>query len=240
MRASAAALPVSVVASDAEMVARMQRGPPISADDYLMRVRWEGEQLPRVMTAPPGSAAAVAARAAAASPTSILSEEARARLPGTAWRREFVASFAEHRQYVARWAARCAADPSVMPVQRATPDPSDEAAWRAYCFGSATAKGHAPLISVLVGMEERTAAAVLDLHVRWLADCDHASNARAVWIFGLCARLAKPLSEATRGTLRLLVREAARMRAAASDADALHIAPSNILTALCECFGVVE
>ena len=37
-----------------------------------------------------------------------------------------------------------------------------------------------------------------------------------------------------------LVREAARMRAAASDADALHIAPSNILTALCECFGVVE
>ena len=124
-----------------------------------MRVRWEGEQLPRVMTAPPGSAAAVAARAAAASPTSILSKEARARLPGTAWRREFVASFAEHRQYVARWAARCAADPSVMPVQRATPDPSDEAAWRAYCFGSATAKGHAPLISVLVGMEERTAAA---------------------------------------------------------------------------------
>ena len=223
------------------MVARMQRGPPTSAEDYLMRVRWEGEQLPNVLTAAAGSAAAVAAAAVVGTPVApaLLSEDERARLPGRRWREEFLSSFAEHRQYVARWGARHAADESVMPAPGDLPDATDEAGWREYCFGSDRAKGHAPLVSVLVGLDERTTLAVLDAHVHWLADCERASNARAVWLFGLGARLAKPLSDAARETLRRLVAEGVRMRGAAREPSARALAPSNIILAICAFFGVV-
>ena len=245
MRGVATALPSFGGALDeAEMVARMQRGPPTSAEDYLMRVRWEGEQLPNVLTAAAGSAAAVAAAAAAvsgalAAPT-VLSEEERARLPGGRWSAEFLSSFAEHRQYVARWAARRAADESVMPAPGDVPDATDEAGWREYCFGSDRAKGHAPLVSVLVGLDDSTTLAVLDAHVRWLADCERASNARAVWLFGLGARLAKPLSEAARETLQQLVAEGVRMRGAAREPSARALAPSNIIIAIGAFFGIVD
>ena len=81
----------------------------------------------------------------------------------------------------------------------------------------------------MTSLDEAAVVTVLAHHVRWLQDCERATNARAVWIFGLCSRLAKPLSAEAKRVLQRLGEEAARLRAAPPDANTLHIAPSNIM-----------
>lgn len=90
-----------------ELLAKIARGePPDSAEEYLLRVRLEADELPEVTTAtnlPPDAEDVAAGYVPAVEPVRGCPP---ALVPDESWEREVLAAFVELRQYLAYWAAQ--------------------------------------------------------------------------------------------------------------------------------------
>ncbi|KAG5190802.1 survival motor neuron interacting protein 1-domain-containing protein [Tribonema minus] len=150
-----------------EILARAKLGePPLSAEEYLLRVRYEAEGIPDVVTADPSvtetvgsqhsasSSSAAAAAVAAAASTYIPRLEpvvtcSKSLLAADEWEREALAAFVDIRQYLVYWASQGVGSKYLVywtsqgvgskeSGQRVeVPALKDEQGWHIYCLGCA-------------------------------------------------------------------------------------------------------
>jgi survival of motor neuron protein-interacting protein 1 len=211
-------LPVDCALSAEELRARVAAGvPPDSADEFLARVRLEAAGLPQVTRA-----AAIDPRAYDARRTPYMPRLAPVAPappgmePSADCRQGFLASFAETRQYVARWLARGSLERAP-----ALPGPRQDGEWHHFCFGAADAGGASgggspPALRIMLHLDAVATAALLKRHVVWLKS-RQLSSARAAWLFALLARLDEPIEASTAALLRRLLRRCSSLRAQLAD-----------------------
>lgn len=191
------ALPVALLYDEAEIAKRIAAGPPATAEEYLLRVRYEARQLPVVMTAPdaaPGSQDDIAAitrhlgqafsppgrqepapaTAQATGPVDHgLAEDMREQ-----WARRTLADFEKLRSNIAAWTKAMGGRRAVAArAPRRLPSAKDAASWRGVVFGPSAAGSSAaadsataacrPLVSLLAQLDDVATLRVFDMLAGW-------------------------------------------------------------------------
>ena len=126
-------LPVQCGLTEADVIARAATGaPPMSAEEYLMRVRLEARALPGVTKASPIDPAKLQPQTRYMPAVEDAAPCDPSLLPPSKWQDDLVANVSELRRYLARWEARGV--PDKVPVAD-LPEPSDRPGWHERCFG---------------------------------------------------------------------------------------------------------
>mmetsp|Transcript_10459 Transcript_10459/g.17105 ORF Transcript_10459/g.17105 Transcript_10459/m.17105 type:complete len:252 (-) Transcript_10459:683-1438(-) len=212
---------------------------PVTAEEYLRRVRWEARQCPDVMVADIDSK-----KLARIQPNNILpiSEPLEpafaALLPDRAWETEFLAWFSDLRQALIHLAA--VPFPAEVP-KVVIPPMADSSGWRSLCFGrkartKETESGFtlehapsAPLLSIMLRLDHVAVCSLLEMHIEWL-ETKEMTTVRAQWLFGLLARLDRLLHADTAASLTALLRRCHALRSACVlPQDNVPLATLNVL-----------
>ena len=199
------------------------RVPPSDGLEYLRRVRKEASALPAVTT----RAAATSSTPPRPSPASrfALPPPLPPPSPGARPTAEWAAACAADFERLRRQLRTCR-DASAPPAAMRLPHAADTDAWEVFCLGSrardddgggatASSAGRPPLLSTLLALDQRDAAAVLQVLVGRL-ERDESGGPTAEhgrWLFALMARLEREVSADAAATLRALVRACAVRRA---------------------------
>ena len=167
---------------------RMEAGePPATAEEYLLRVRLEAEDLGNVIgrqISPANNTAATTSTTTTPTATTIIPDFQscpRALMPSPVWQRHCASCFSECRQYLVRVEALHKSDMSYKSPP--LPPMNDGYAWEKLCFGTnsfAVATGKhdpspvpfdhtlPPLLRVVVGLNTVDVSKLLNKHVGWL------------------------------------------------------------------------
>ena len=220
------ALPVGESAAEARR--RWAAGlEPEGPEEYLLHVRFEAEGLPRVLAGSSGGAGPGAkgpppgGEPAAAVPGGIMAQVAAATavercdptlLPDEAWQRACLEDFVAARSYLRRWAARGVGGKESGRRVR-VPALKDAAGWEDFCFGTGGGEANLPGVELLLQLDQVATRKVLAHHIDWLSGSAATNPARLAWIYGLLARLERPLDPNGEALVRKLYRHLLRLRA---------------------------
>jgi len=220
-----------------------EHAPPSDGLEYLRRVRKQSQAMPAVVRAdvdPSHVTANPVDVGACSSSASTPSTQG----PSARWQQALLHDFAALQGRLPSWhtQARASGRSRTWPAP-----PKRDAAWQTYCFGEpATGKGDGggedgedgsegavagaagvgspPLLSAVLQLDQRRAAALLALLLRRLQREGGPSRALSLWLFAAMSRLERGALDAdTSATLRALVRTCLALRtelpAAAAPAD---------------------
>ncbi|ETV95795.1 hypothetical protein H310_10850 [Aphanomyces invadans] len=209
--------------------------PPTDAQEYMWRVRMEAASIPDVTTASVTIASVQPNTLQALFLPSLPPYPAHLALSRAA-RMQVLAEFADLRQYLAHVEATLVARP-IRLDNVPFPKMSEEAQWRAFFLR------HPPTVKVLLQMDQVLTQRLLQTVAHWLDDstAPSLSRLRAVWAYGLLARLEKPLVADMDACVRQIFRWCWDMRHkhhSATAVDNTHERDSlNVLICICDFFG---
>ncbi|KAF0718336.1 Aste57867_1755 [Aphanomyces stellatus] len=221
--------------------------PPADAQEYMWRVRFEAASLPDITNAhvvvahpTPNTLRALFLPELPPFPTQLALSSAA--------RMQVLSEFADLRQYLIHVEATLVARPSRLD-NLDFPKMSEEAQWRAFF------RKNPPAVKVLLQMDQVLTQRLLHTMMNWLDDdnsedevADGAatgadtpprfSRLRAVWLYGLLARLEKPLVADMDACVRQIFRWCWMTRSTAlttTERESL-----NVLVCICDFFGQGE
>jgi hypothetical protein len=140
------------------------------------------------------------------------------------WADNFMATFADVRQSLRRWAARAGREPQLL--SRRLPALKDAQAWQRLCGWDAAPSGGQPEMCVLVALQPVDVQTLVQYHAEWLEAAweldgrDALRGVRGAWLFALLARLDADMLADTAARLRQIFRVLTRVRARHSRAEA--------------------
>ncbi|RHY01832.1 hypothetical protein DYB36_008852 [Aphanomyces astaci] len=234
-------LPVADVPADVlrEYQARAAaQCPPTDAQEYMWRVRFEAASIPDITTS------AVVIPSVQPNTLQKLFLPTLPPFPvhltlSPAARMQVLSEFADLRQYLTYVEATLAARPTRLD-NIPFPKMSDEAHWRAFFLENA------PTVKVLLQMDQVLTQRLLHTMVHWMDDdqdgaAETMSRLRAVWTYGLLARLEKPLVADMDACVRQIFRWCwdLRHRNQARN-DHRERSSLNVLVCICDFFGQGE
>ncbi|CAK4627287.1 hypothetical protein LEN26_014672 [Aphanomyces euteiches] len=210
--------------------------PPADAQEYMWRVRNEAASLPDVTTADVVIAQPKPNTLQALFLPTLPPFPAHLALSPAA-RMQVLSEFADLRQYLNYVEATLVARQDRLD-NLTFPKMSEEAQWRAFFTANS------PAVKVLLQMDQVLTQRLLYTMLNWLEDTDNAediprvSRLRAVWLYGLLARLEKPLVAEMDACVRDIFRWCWIARDTTptdSERECL-----NVLVCICDFFGQGE
>jgi survival of motor neuron protein-interacting protein 1 len=208
-------------------------GPPATGEDYLRRVRWEARRIPGLVVSDidPRQFDSLQTASFEVAPKVVTPPHL---VPKPEWQQLFIANFEGLRKRL----QEAALQPLPPPPFR-IPHVKDTAKWKDVIYGpeahkklesaGTAASGTAapvttpptslglpqnvlPVLSLLLHLDERTVNALLAQQIRWACKrpMTHLSGA---WLYGLLARLEKPLDADVCADIRQLRRRCMELRA---------------------------
>lgn len=140
------------------------------------------------------------------------------------WADNFMATFADVRQSLRRWAARAGRNPH--PVAHRLPALKDTQAWQRLCGWDAAPGRGRPEMSLLLALQPVDVQTLVQYHAEWLEAAweldgrDVLRGMRGAWLFALLARLDADMLADTAAQLRQIFRVLTRVRARHSRGEA--------------------
>ena len=202
--------------------------PPSSAEEYLLWVKLEAEELPDVMVATSKSWDPTEDKAKAYLPNGDgFAASDPDLLPDPQWERDFVSGFVDLRHKMLRLASLRPPDAAKIAV----PPLRDSAGWLKFSFGEDSAgngavagdsgagseghelQGTPPILRLLLQFDQICVRALLKHHIGWLDAAQELTLSRAVWLFACLAHLDKPVDLDVAAILRQLLRRLCYLRA---------------------------
>ncbi|GFN84524.1 gem-associated protein 2 [Plakobranchus ocellatus] len=226
--------------------------PPTSGNEYLMRVRREAQDCPKVVVANLDTSAFLAHQTVKVTePGGLLPVPATFKAP-MAWQRLQVAEFAAMRQKLVRLKALI--KQKKIRVQTPNlPQAKDAENWCRLCFGRIKLKplepnteeaipipdnldngmqeGTPPLLHIVAHMNQHQVTKVLEYHVNWL-EATGFTRKQGRWFYALLANLQKPLTPEDCSWLRRLARLCSNIRASLESPEDPQLNELNLLICL--------
>jgi hypothetical protein len=185
---------------------RMKKGiPPATAEEYLLRVRLEGEQIPKVVVAEE-LAARNETRKYVQKEDVVVEERHDVNRIDIGWSRSCTLIFNQARTYLSRMDCSSGTDSKTL---CRVPGANNPELWHHFCFGRFTngstlehkEAGTPPLLGVVSQLTAGNALTLLRYHLGWL-EWAKLSRSRACWIYALLLRVEKPLNDTSGPLLR--------------------------------------
>ncbi|RAL52253.1 hypothetical protein DM860_016102 [Cuscuta australis] len=229
-------------------------GPPEDGFEYIRRVRWEAEHMPKVKVSKFERSKLNKEQSVYMPNIPDIASCPEHLLPLKEWEDEFLADFSQLRLALSKLEGSGVNIPSSLPIvsthhDQVTEDiieyfdsitSGDDQGGQSDVGEDNVLKNSWPTLSVISGMEPVTRVSVLRKKITAFESATTVSRDDCLWLFGLCAAVDTPLHAETSAALRSLLRKCASLRAEKTMVDEDVIMLNILATISGRYFGQAE